>query len=272
MMNQRHGWENDERETEEQEQLPDLAFGEALDAESEPKDERPRDPPETQEHAPSFDPGAEQFNPADNQPPADLTIREALAQDADAPTDHPHDLPLTDERLLQFFERDEAIAVFQECHATALQACRPWFGRLDEGLLGKIAQDTALSCAPRYIDFLPPARKALTRVAARRRLLRTFARRNQQPSPLPTGDVLEAPSTSPLEQLIACNDEAVLRDWVSSVLHKLSFSEMTVVCLRVIEGMTYEDIAKRLLKTPEAVRALHFRGLQKLRRFFRPEK
>ena len=71
----------------------------------------------------------------------------------------------------------------------------------------------------------------------------------------------EDAEVDPVEQLIASADVAL----VQAAMQQLTVEQQQVLFLRFFEGLPHQEVANRLGKKPNAVRALQFRALARLK-------
>ncbi len=126
-----------------------------------------------------------------------------------------------------------------------------------------LAQQVWLEVAAKLPDFDGDAR-AFRRwlfTLAHRRLIDGARRRSARPSEPVSHqpERLEAAATGPTPE--AAVDEL---DWAMSLVSALPDTQAAVVVLRTVAGLSTDDVAQVIGKSPGAVRVLHHRGLRRL--------
>lgn len=103
--------------------------------------------------------------------------------------------------------------------------------------------------------------RALLFTIARRRVVDHHRRRSRQPQTVVLGEAIEHPAPDALATL----EEAVAsRDSVRALTAHLKPEQAEVVLLRVVAGLSVEEVARTMGKTPGAIRVLQHRALKSL--------
>jgi RNA polymerase sigma-70 factor (ECF subfamily) len=139
---------------------------------------------------------------------------------------------------------------------TLLEACRalPQFrGRTEAELTAWLRQILAHVLAHEFRRYHGTRRRDSAREVSLEQELAESSRR--------LGDVLEAPGSSPSEQAARREQEVRLAD----VLARLPDDYREVIVLRNLEGLSHEEVARRMSRSGGAVRMLWVRALARLR-------
>lgn len=98
---------------------------------------------------------------------------------------------------------------------------------------------------------------------AHRRLLDEKRRRRRRPPPEPLDDAAEVPAPDDVETSVSRSLDA---DTVRRLCHRLRPEQRDVLLLRLVAGLTIDEVAATLGKTPGSVKAHQRRGFQALAR------
>jgi RNA polymerase sigma-70 factor (ECF subfamily) len=139
---------------------------------------------------------------------------------------------------------------------TMLEACRalPQFrGTTEAELTAWLRQVLAHALAHEIRRYQGTERRDLDREVS---LEHSLAQSSQQ-----LGDMLAASGSSPSQQAARREQEVILAE----VLARLPDDHREVIVLRNLQGLSHEEVAKRMQRNPGAVRMLWVRALARLR-------
>jgi len=135
-----------------------------------------------------------------------------------------------------------------------------YFGGKAPDAADDLAQDTWMSAADRLATFTgdEPAFRTWIFTIAHRRLVDHWRRSGRQPAvPMDTDTVVNLGSTDePVDRLSA---EAAIRELIDGMTEE----QVEIVLLRVVGGMTVEEVAEIVGKRPGAVRVIQHRALRR---------
>ncbi len=103
--------------------------------------------------------------------------------------------------------------------------------------------------------------RALLFTIARRRVVDHQRSRSRQPRTVTLGETFERPAP---DALAALEDAAASRESVRALTGHLKPDQAEVVLLRVVAGLSVEEVARTMGKSPGAIRVLQHRALRSL--------
>ena len=128
-----------------------------------------------------------------------------------------------------------------------------------EDIAGQVWTEVAASF-PRFVGG-DDAFRAWVFTLARRRLIDTYRRAERRPTDRLIGDLCEPAPDRPEDETVALLS---LEATIARLRRLLPADQAEVLLLRVVSGLSVEEVARLTAKTPVNVRVLQHRALQRL--------
>jgi RNA polymerase sigma-70 factor (ECF subfamily) len=127
----------------------------------------------------------------------------------------------------------------------------------------ELASETWLAASRNLatVEGGPEGFRALLFTIARRRVVDHYRSRSREPRTVVLGEALEHPAP---DAVAALEDAVASRDSVRALTAHLKPDQAEVVLLRVVAGLSVEETAEAMDKTPGAIRVLQHRALRAL--------
>ena len=149
--------------------------------------------------------------------------------------------------------------LYRELQPALLGHLRGAHAALAEDIAGEVWIEVAASY-PRFVggddDF-----RTWVFTLARRRLIDTYRRAGRRPTDRLVGDLYEAASDGPEDETVA---RLSLEATVARLHQLLPPDQAEVLLRRVVSGLSVDEVATRMTKTPVNVRVLHHRAVRRL--------
>lgn len=153
----------------------------------------------------------------------------------------------------RFHAKFDPSDVVQQAMIEALKAAGQFRGTTENEFAAWLRQILAHALAHEIRRYAGTAKRNLAREVP---LEQELTQASQQ-----LGDLLAATGTSPSQQVVH-REQSV---WLADVLERLPEDLREVILLRNLEGLPHEEIARRMGRSPGAVRMLWVRALARLR-------
>jgi RNA polymerase sigma-70 factor (ECF subfamily) len=128
-----------------------------------------------------------------------------------------------------------------------------------EDIAGDVWTEVAASF-PRFVGG-DDAFRAWVFTLARRRSIDTYRRAGRRPTAALSGDLHEAAADRPEDEIVA---RLSMEDTIARLRQLLPADQAEVVLLRVVRGLSVDEVAALTSKTPVNVRVLQHRALNRL--------
>jgi RNA polymerase sigma-70 factor (ECF subfamily) len=150
-------------------------------------------------------------------------------------------------------------ALYQELQPALLGHLRVAHAGQAEDIAGEVWTEVAASF-PRFVGG-NDAFRAWVFTLARRRLIDTYRRSGRRPTDRLVEDLCMAADDRPEDEIVA---RLSLEATITRLRHLLPADQAEVLLLRVVSGLSVDEVATLTAKTPANVRVLHHRALRRL--------
>ena len=156
-------------------------------------------------------------------------------------------------------------AVYRELQPVLLGHLRTRHAGQAEDIAGEVWTEVA-AAFPRFVGG-DDAVRAWVFTLARRRLIDTYRRAGRRPTDRLVGDTVVA-ADRPEDETVA---RLSLDGTIARVRQLLPADQADVLVLRVVRGLSVDEVATLMAKSPVNVRVLHHRALHRLEARLHPE-